>query len=233
MELKKIFNTKPFRQKENLEKKIEQFEKNSEKLKFLISNIDKSVFPENPLPIEEKKFQKVSPGDEVISLRARYSFIIEEGNIKEEKYEINEEELDKGHLSIGTLFNLTIHEVRHRMQEAKKREKSDFQTFTEKDFLNFLEIVPEIKSLKDYTKIQKYLEIRKKHAKNTEKFNKEIDAIIVGTTAETLFRKGENITIILETVKSDNKEKFLEIIKENKKELLESVSSKIKENFID
>lgn len=156
-----------------------------------------------------------------------------EKDIKEEKYEINKEELDKARLSIETLFNLATHEIRHRIQETKKREKSDFQVFTEKDFLNLIEMIPEFESLKEYQKIQKYLEIKKKLAKTTEKFNNEIDAIIVGTTAEILFRKGENITLILEIVKSDKKEKILEILKENKIELLESISSKIKEGFSD
>ncbi len=235
MKFERFFVKKEISEKEkgglDFKKEVEQFEKKSEKLKFLISYIDKSIFPENPLPIEEKEnLRMFSPEKKIVSLKARYGFVKEGEKIKEEKYEINKKELDKSDLSVETLFNLAIHEIRHRIQEAKRRRGEELQIFTEKDFLEILETVPEIKSLE----IQKYLEDRKKLFKKGElfDFHKEIDAIIVGTLAEALFRKKENLTTILDVAKSDDKEKMLERIKENKQEFLESITSKIKEGFI-
>lgn len=113
----------------DLEKKLEQFERNSEKLEILISNIDSFIFSENPLPIEKKKnIREALLERESISFKARYG-CIEEGDKKEEKYEINKKELDKSRLSIETIFNLAVHEVRHRIQRFEERKKSGFSTF--------------------------------------------------------------------------------------------------------
>ncbi|MBU4274434.1 hypothetical protein KKE19_01325 [Patescibacteria group bacterium] len=217
----------------DLEKEVEKFEKNSEKLKFLISTIDKLTFPENPLPVEENEnIGGVLPDGKIFPFRARYSFSEKDGRVIKENYEVNNVELDKRHLEFGIFLSLAVHEVRHRVQWTKEREKTEFEIFTENDLSDFLGETSEIRSLKNYSKIQRYLEIRKDLAGDSESFDKEIDAMIIGILAEILFKKRKDISTISGFVKSDDKEKILKEIGENKKELLEVISSRIEGNFL-
>jgi hypothetical protein len=217
-----------------LEEEVKKLEKPSQKVEFLLSKIDNLLFPEKPIPVE-KLPQLIIEG---VPIRARYSFIFEidentqEKKIKEEKYEINEEFLNRREIDIPTCFNTALHEIRHRIQKFKKIiKKEKFEIFTKEELENFIkENFPQLMDEENYTIIRKYLEFKEKKGD----INEEVDAILVGTACEILFRKEKEIPLskIIEIIGSDRKEEILKIIKDNREIFLEEViPSKIKSRF--
>jgi hypothetical protein len=216
-----------------LEEEVKKLEKPSQKVEFLLSKIDNLLFPEKPIPVE-KLPQLIIEG---VTTRARYSVIFEvnentqEKKIKE-KYEINEEFLNRREIDIPTCFNTALHEIRHRIQKFKKIiKKEKFEIFTKEEFENFIkENFSQLMDEENYTIIRKYLEFKEKKGD----INEEVDAILVGTACEILFRKEKEIPLskIIEIIGSERKEEILKIIKDNPEIFLkEVIPSKIKSGF--
>jgi len=227
-EKKDIFTLK------DLEEEVKKLEKPSQRVEFLLSKIDNLIFPNKPISVEKLQ-QLIVEG---IPVRACYSFDLEidkntqEKKIKDEKYRINEEFLDTREIDIPTCFNIALHEIRHRIQKFKEIIKEEnFEIFTKKEFENFIkENLPQIINEEDYKIIIKYLDFKEKIGG----IDDEVDAILIGTACETLFRKEKEIPLskIIEIMKNDKKEEVLEIIKNNLEIFLkEVIPSKIKSRF--
>jgi predicted site-specific integrase-resolvase len=132
---------------------------------------------------------------------------------------------------IFSCFNLAVHEIRHRVQIFKKLKGEKFEIFTKEDFEKFMEEnFSEFIKEKGYEIFKKYLESKEK----TSDINEEIDAILIGTACEILFRK-EKISMndILKLINSDKKEEILEIIKKNPEWINEVFIPKLKNKFFE
>jgi len=122
---------------------IEKLQKPSDKLKNLLNLIDESVFPENPLPVKIVKEIKSKYEERIPSAQHYFDEDNEKGKMLNEHYQVNEK-INEEHYKLDDLAEISIHEVRHRVQHTLS-----IELFTRDNFKKFEEKYPSLKLLKE------------------------------------------------------------------------------------
>lgn len=197
---------------QELKKSVERLEKPAERLKMLIGEFDRTIFPDEPLEVnvESEPEEPWGEGEEVVLSGYR-----DEHGDKRWMYEINPKMEESNY---DELLRMAVHEVRHRVQ----RERS-IKTVSDKE--SFSTQLDKFSSLEKYKgEILEYAERIAKKREHSEKRlpphieKQEFDALVVEVISPAMMKRGMSV-----------KEVSDEIIAVDVRQALSKVDSRLKE----